>query len=124
MYFVQLGSLYSCQLTKTLFENAFDAWKETLKSWSYLEKDIICYKSGSSFTYLLLDPRITKNLPVRAEHMANPVEIWQTFINSIFYIGKGTKSRPNDHMNEAFNCWIGTNTKNLSPKVCFVICLA
>lgn len=96
-------------------------WKETIKSWSYLEKDIICYKSGPSFTYLLLDPRITKNLPARAERIKNPIEIWQTFINSIFYIGKGTKSRPNDHMSEAFNSWIGTNNKNLSPKVCNII---
>lgn len=88
-----------------------DTWKKLIKSWNILEKEIICNKSGSSFTYLLLDPRITKNLPVRVDHIDNSIEVWQTFISSIFYIGKGTKTRPNDHMNEAFNSWIKQNDK-------------
>lgn len=114
--FLANGS-YSSQLTKVLSTDKFDTWKITINSWSTLEEEIICRKSGSSFTYLLLDPRITKNLPSRADQMNDPILVWQTFINSIFYIGKGTKSRPNDHMNEAFNCWIGQN-KEMSQKVC------
>lgn len=91
-------------------------WKQTLKSWSSLEKDIIYSKCGSSFTYLLLDPRITKDLPARVDEIT-PIETWKTFIESIFYIGKGTQSRPNDHMNEAMHTWIGIN-KCRSEKVC------
>lgn len=81
-----------------------------------MEKDIIYSKCGSSFTYLLLDPRITKDLPTRVDEIT-PIETWKTFIKSIFYIGKGTQSRPNDHMNEAMHAWIGIN-KCRSGKVC------
>lgn len=116
---VFLECSYSSQLTKVL--TADNSWKETIKSWSTLEEDVIFNKSGSSFTYLLLDPRISKNLPARANKTKNPIEIWQTFISSIFYIGKGTKSRPNDHMNEAFNFWIEKNNKEKSRKVCRIL---
>lgn len=90
----------------------------TIKTWSTLEKSIISQNSGSSFTYLLLDPRITKNLPDRADQINNSIEIWKIFISSIFYIGKGTKSRPYSHMNDAFNAWIKKNNNELSHKVC------
>ncbi|XP_025200447.1 uncharacterized protein LOC112598258 [Melanaphis sacchari] len=110
---------YSMQLTKVL---ADDAWKKTIKSWSILEDSIVSAKSGSSFTYLLLDPRITNNLPVRANEM-NPIEIWQTFIRSIFYIGKGTKSRPNDHMNEAFKAWVENKNQDKSRKTEYILSL-
>lgn len=103
---------------KVLTDDKLTMWSKTLKCWSSYEKDIICPLSGSSFTYLLLDPRITRNLPARADQFQNPIEIWQTFISSIFYVGKGTKSRPNDHMNEAFNSWIGQNCRVMSRKVC------
>lgn len=106
------------QLNKVLTADKYDSWKETIKSWSVLEEEITSRKYGSSFTYLLLDPRITKNLPARADLIENPMEVWQTFISSIFYIGKGTKSRPTDHMNEAFNSWIKKTDKELNPKVC------
>lgn len=111
---------YSMQLTKVLADDKYDSWKKTIKSWSILEDSIVCAKSGSSFTYLLLDPRITNNLPARADQM-NPIEIWQTFIKSIFYIGKGTKSRPNDHMNEAFNSWVGNKNQDKSRKTEYIL---
>lgn len=110
---------YSSQLTKVL--TADESWKRTIQSWSILEENIIFNKSGSSFTYLLLDPRISKNLPARASKIRNPIETWQIFISSIFYIGKGTKSRPNDHMTEAFNYWIEKNNKEKSRKVCRIL---
>jgi len=116
LLFVLVGS-YSIQLTKVLVDDEYDSWKKTIKSWSTLEDAIVSVKSGSSFTYLLLDPRITNNLPARADQMNNSIEIWQTFISSIFYIGKGTKSRPNDHMNEAFKSWVGSENKDKSRKV-------
>ncbi|XP_025419352.1 uncharacterized protein LOC112689739 isoform X2 [Sipha flava] len=112
---------YSSQLTKVLTSD--ESWKRTILSWSTLEENIIFNKNGSSFTYLLLDPRISKNLPARANKIKNPIEIWQTFISSIFYIGKGTKSRPNDHMNEAFNFWIEKNNKEKSRKVEYILSL-
>lgn len=109
------------QLNKVLADDKYNSWKTTLKTWSALEESIVDIKSGSSFTYLLLDPRITNNLPARADQMNNPIKVWQTFISSIFYIGKGTKSRPNDHMNEAFKSWVGNKYKDKSRKVCSIL---
>ncbi|XP_013384672.1 ankyrin repeat and LEM domain-containing protein 1-like [Lingula anatina] len=54
----------------------------------------------SSFNYMLLDPRVTKNLPCRARNM-NEADVLQTFIAAIFYIGKGKKSRGYSHFFEA-----------------------
>ncbi|XP_068958163.1 ankyrin repeat and LEM domain-containing protein 1 isoform X2 [Petaurus breviceps papuanus] len=39
----------------------------------------------SSFTYLLLDPRVTQNLPSRC-HILSPAECFQTFTHAIFYV--------------------------------------
>lgn len=44
-------------------------------------------KSKTSFTYLLLDPRLTDNLPATTQK--SKLEMWTTFVNSIFYVGKG-----------------------------------
>ncbi|XP_044265698.1 ankyrin repeat and LEM domain-containing protein 1-like [Tribolium madens] len=60
----------------------------------------------SSFTYLLLDPRITNNLPLRAESL-KPREVWETFLASVFYVGKGKRARPYDHLYDAVNLWNG-----------------
>ncbi|KAL5004171.1 hypothetical protein ScPMuIL_017627 [Solemya velum] len=54
----------------------------------------------SSFTYLLLDPRITKNLPNRAHNLDN-LAVFSTFIEAIFYVGKGKRARPYAHLYEA-----------------------
>ncbi|XP_051828073.1 ankyrin repeat and LEM domain-containing protein 1 isoform X2 [Antechinus flavipes] len=54
----------------------------------------------SSFTYLLLDPRVTQNLPSQC-HILSPAECFQTFIRAIFYVGKGTRTRPYSHLSEA-----------------------
>ncbi|KAK2541879.1 Ankle1 [Columba livia] len=56
----------------------------------------------SSFNYLLLDPRITQNLPLRS-HQLSPAECFRTFIKSIFYVGKGTRARPYCHFTEALS---------------------
>lgn len=45
-------------------------------------------KSKTSFTYLLLDPRMTDNLPAKQGGLTK-MESWLTFVNSIFYVGKG-----------------------------------
>lgn len=65
----------------------------------------------SSFTYLLLDPRITRNLPLHAKSLP-PSEVWQVFIKSIFYVGKGKRARPYAHLYDAIRVWNkGANVK-------------
>ncbi|KAM7328472.1 hypothetical protein ACRRTK_012564 [Alexandromys fortis] len=54
----------------------------------------------SSFTYLLLDPRQTQGLPARASSLTL-VECLQCFVGAIFYVGKGTRARPDAHLWEA-----------------------
>ncbi|GAB1293301.1 Ankyrin repeat and LEM domain-containing protein 1 [Apodemus speciosus] len=54
----------------------------------------------SSFTYLLLDPRLTKDLPARASSLTL-AECLQCFVGAIFYVGKGTRARPDAHLWEA-----------------------
>nr|XP_020452490.1 ankyrin repeat and LEM domain-containing protein 1 [Monopterus albus] len=71
----------------------------------------------SSFNYLLLDPRVTKNLPFRS-HTMTPQECFQTFVRAIFYVGKGKRSRPYSHLYEALEYYRGDKTsKKLCPKV-------
>uniref|UniRef100_A0AAQ4PWY9 Ankyrin repeat and LEM domain containing 1 n=1 Tax=Gasterosteus aculeatus aculeatus TaxID=481459 RepID=A0AAQ4PWY9_GASAC len=71
----------------------------------------------SSFNYLLLDPRVTKNLPFRSQTMT-PQECFHTFTNAIFYVGKGKRSRPYSHLYEALEYFKGDKTsKKLCPKV-------
>ncbi|XP_052796855.1 uncharacterized protein LOC128229169 [Mya arenaria] len=74
--------------TFTAFQNPDPArrWREgTLKS---------------SFNYLLLDPRITQNLPNRACNM-DELDVFRTFISATVYIGKGKRARPYSHLYEA-----------------------
>ncbi|XP_046859027.1 uncharacterized protein LOC124452497 isoform X2 [Xenia sp. Carnegie-2017] len=54
----------------------------------------------SSFNYLLLDPRVTLDLPLRSKKLST-VEAFRCFILSIFYVGKGKRSRPYAHLHEA-----------------------
>ncbi|XP_007230841.3 ankyrin repeat and LEM domain-containing protein 1 [Astyanax mexicanus] len=71
----------------------------------------------SSFNYLLLDPRVTKNLPYRS-HSMTPQERFQTFVSAIFYVGKGKRSRPYSHLYEALEYFRGDKTsKKLCSKV-------
>ncbi|KAL9978080.1 hypothetical protein ACROYT_G015561, partial [Oculina patagonica] len=56
----------------------------------------------SSFNYLLTDPRVTQNLPARAKKMSHE-EVFRVFIMGVFYVGKGKRSRPYAHLNEALN---------------------
>ncbi|XP_063145738.1 ankyrin repeat and LEM domain-containing protein 1 [Candoia aspera] len=54
----------------------------------------------SSFNYLLLDPRVTQNLPFRCQFLTQ-AECFQTFVSAVFYVGKGKRSRPYRHLYEA-----------------------
>ncbi|KAJ8408299.1 hypothetical protein AAFF_G00257130 [Aldrovandia affinis] len=71
----------------------------------------------SSFNYLLLDPRVTKNLPYRSQSMT-PAECLRTFVSAVFYVGKGKRSRPYSHLYEALEYYRGDKTsKKLCSKV-------
>ncbi|KAM3618923.1 uncharacterized protein V6R79_000478 [Siganus canaliculatus] len=71
----------------------------------------------SSFNYLLLDPRVTKNLPFRS-HTMTTQECFQTFVHAVFYVGKGKRSRPYSHLYEALEYYRGEKmAKKLCPKV-------
>ncbi|KAJ8962653.1 hypothetical protein NQ318_001047, partial [Aromia moschata] len=76
--------------------------------------------SKSSFTYLLLDPRVTNNLPCRAE-LLQPKEIWETFLSAVFYIGKGKRARPYSHLYEAVTLWRQGNFTADSKKIQHII---
>lgn len=54
----------------------------------------------TSFIYLLIDPRISQNLPGTANDL-QPHEIWRQFLASVFYVGKGKSNRPYAHLYEA-----------------------
>lgn len=67
------------------------------------------YRGGiakTSFNYLLLDPRITKDLP-RTGRTLTLEERWKIFLEAIFYIGKGKAARPLAHLYDAFDHWTG-----------------
>ncbi|XP_041086959.1 ankyrin repeat and LEM domain-containing protein 1 [Polyodon spathula] len=71
----------------------------------------------SSFNYLLLDPRVTKNLPFRSSTIS-PAERFETFVRAVFYVGKGKRSRPYSHLYEALEYYKGDKTsKKLCSKV-------
>ena len=54
----------------------------------------------ASFNYLLLDPNITRNLPLRVFSVSDQT-LWRIFVSSVFYVGKGSRSRPFQHLYEA-----------------------
>lgn len=106
--------MYSKELEKTFNHPQWEADLST-----YKELDLIIanqfstpdptrkWREGvtkSSFNYLLLDPRVTQNLPCRADNLSRE-DVWHTFLSSVFYVGKGKRSRPYAHLYEAVNLW-------------------
>ncbi|KAM9112229.1 ankyrin repeat and LEM domain-containing protein 1 [Pangshura tecta] len=69
----------------------------------------------SSFNYLLLDPRVTQNLPFRC-HRLSQADCFQTFVSAVFYVGKGKRSRPYSHLYQALTHYKGGKTQ-ACPKV-------
>lgn len=80
----------ACYLERNI-EEEFDA--ETSRRWR--EGNQRC-----CFNYFLLDPRVTQNLPQRVEHLTKE-QVFLTFLDALFYVGKGTKGRPYSHLFEA-----------------------
>ncbi|XP_078042958.1 uncharacterized protein LOC144473186 [Augochlora pura] len=97
-------------------------WVNNLGRYKIIEKTIFkefCYvdptrkwREGinkTCFNYLLLDPRVTKDLPCRVETLTKSA-VWTTFLSAIFYVGKGTRNRPYSHLKDAFEAWISTES--------------
>lgn len=74
--------------------------------------------SKQSFNYILLDPRKTKQMNL--EDCQDERALFQLFVSSIFYIGKGKKIRPLQHLYEAEKL----RKKNYSSIPGFVIVIA
>ncbi|GMT27845.1 hypothetical protein PFISCL1PPCAC_19142, partial [Pristionchus fissidentatus] len=60
-------------------------------------------KGVTAFCYLLLDPR---TLPLRVEEIT-----MGQFVDAIFYVGKGTKARPHQHLIDARNAKDNSQTR-------------
>ena len=58
----------------------------------------------SAFNYLLIDPRVTRNLPSRAKFLDGK-EVFRIFVSAIFYIGKGSRARPYAHLYDSLKYW-------------------
>ncbi|XP_072261252.1 ankyrin repeat and LEM domain-containing protein 1 isoform X2 [Pyxicephalus adspersus] len=61
----------------------------------------------SSFNYLLLDPRVTQNLPSRCHTLSFP-QCLRTFVQAVFYVGKGKRARPYCHLYESLTHYKGS----------------
>ncbi|XP_026763056.2 ankyrin repeat and LEM domain-containing protein 1-like isoform X1 [Galleria mellonella] len=118
------GKTYSIELEKSLRNHE---WMKNLNPYIELENKVQAdfanpnkkWREGTSktsFTYLLLDPRVTDNLPAKSSKQADHIT-WITFINSIFYIGKGKRSRPYSHLYQALTLWKRDFTTSNDKKV-------
>nr|XP_018898808.1 PREDICTED: uncharacterized protein LOC109031634 isoform X1 [Bemisia tabaci] len=121
---VQNPESFSHEVDRTINQPDDKEWQNLLQSWSHLEIKMSSYFetptrhakwrggiSKCSFTYLLLDPRVTENLPARSQTMAT-LEVWSTFLKAIFYVGKGKRSRPYAHLYEAVKFWNDGTSSN------------
>ncbi|XP_032591384.1 ankyrin repeat and LEM domain-containing protein 1 [Drosophila grimshawi] len=74
------------------------------------------------FNYLLLDPRITNGLKRRASGM-HQLDVWLTFLRSIFYVGKGKSSRPYVHLRQAHKVMQSVDRHVLAkdPKIALIV---
>jgi len=72
----------------------------------------------SAFNYILIDPRITQNLPARVRlNKLTSNDAFRIFIQGIFYIGKGSRARPYGHLYESINDWnVQTNCDEIGSK--------
>lgn len=115
------GPAYSLELQKTF--SVVHKGQEAFSDLLTLEEDMVRYfqqkvakkmREGNkkmSFIYLLMDPRELNNLA--ANHSFIPKEqAWRQFIKSIFYVGKGKKSRPYAHLYEAIRSFTQNNDDN------------
>ncbi|XP_053324183.1 ankyrin repeat and LEM domain-containing protein 1 [Spea bombifrons] len=105
------SNIPDCRSDETMLSQEFDKPDKTRK-----------WREGvlkSSFNYLLMDPRVTQNLPARY-HSLSENECFRTFIGSVFYVGKGKRSRPYCHLYEALTHYNDSN-KQACPKVQHIV---
>lgn len=101
---LSLNSLKDVAAFQSMEERAFSEFTRPDQSRRWREGT-----SKTSFNYLLLDPRITKDLP-RQYVTSSQEDCWKTFLASIFYVGKGKRSRPYAHLYDAFNSWVARDS--------------
>lgn len=102
------------ELQRTI--NNFDNFEQNLSDYLKLETQMINHflerahikwtREGNmktSFIYLLIDPRISNNLSNHRN--MNKCDVWKQFISSIFYVGKGKRSRPYSHLYDAIKLY-------------------
>uniref|UniRef100_A0A1I8MXZ7 LEM domain-containing protein n=1 Tax=Musca domestica TaxID=7370 RepID=A0A1I8MXZ7_MUSDO len=70
-----------------------------------------------SFIYMLIDPRISCNLPGESAFMQK-FDVWQRFLQSIFYVGKGKTSRPYSHLYDAMKAHARLHNKDAPAEMC------
>ena len=68
----------------------------------------------SAFHYVLIDPRVSQDLPSRAKKGMEQSEVLKAFCDSIFYIGKGSRARPYAHLHDTVRVW-KSNGQVMSP---------
>jgi hypothetical protein len=96
---------FSCEL-KLAISNL-----HVIDEWGNLKIDLLqslttpVKKSKSFYNYLLLDPKVTKKVNFSGTHLKSDIiknpEKFETFLKSVFYIGKGCGKRPLQHLVEA-----------------------
>lgn len=64
----------------------------------------------TSFIYLLIDPQLSDNLSLNYKGM-DKGEVFARFLSSIFYVGKGKRSRPYDHLYDALKLYSKENNQ-------------
>ena len=89
------------------FNNISDQAAQTV---NLLTREKAC---KASFNYLLLDPNITRNLPLRVFSVSDQ-SLWRSFVKAVFYVGKGSRSRPFQHLYEAVK---EKKSKKISAKI-------
>lgn len=122
--------VYSIELEKSLRDFT---WTLNLSPCIELEKKMIQrfeepdsrkrWREGiikSSFTYLLLDPRITNDLPNKVDKM-DKKDLWRSFLNSIFYVGKGKRSRPYSHLYQAVSWHNAGKSMSQDKKIQYIL---
>lgn len=102
--------MYSPELKRAIsnlnvLQNNLCEWLELESRMSrhFVERSNVKWREGNlktSFIYFLIDPRISDNLPLNYKNMSKD-SVWQRFLDSIFYVGKGKRSRPFQHLYDA-----------------------
>ena len=70
------------------------------------------------FNYLLIDPRITKQLPAKIGELQR----FRVFVEAIFYIGKGQKDRPLQHLLDAKESQLAAPNKVSIEIITWYVC--